>query len=93
MPIPKIKWAFPQTENNNNNNNNDNNNNSNNNKRAYPNPCSGQCMLALIGWFERAVTLCGGKKSPKASVTSLKFRLLDWRTGYLNWSPDRYRPL
>ena len=22
MPIPKIKWAFPQTENNNNNNNN-----------------------------------------------------------------------
>ena len=24
MPIPKIKWAFPQTENNNNNNNNNN---------------------------------------------------------------------
>ena len=26
MPIPKIKWAFPQTENNNNDNNNNNNN-------------------------------------------------------------------
>ena len=32
-------------------------------------------------------------KSPKATVTSFKFRLLDWDTGYLNWSPVRYRPL
>ena len=32
-------------------------------------------------------------KSPKGTVTSFKFRLLDWDTGYLNWSPVRYRPL
>ena len=30
MAIPKIKWAFPQTENDNNSNNNNNNNNNNN---------------------------------------------------------------
>ena len=47
------------------NNNNYNNNNNNNNKRAYPNPCSGQRALALIGWFERAVILCGGTKAQK----------------------------
>ena len=37
MPIPKIKWAFPQTENNNINNNNNNNNNNDNNKGLIPN--------------------------------------------------------
>ena len=33
--------------------------------RAYPNPCSGQHMLALIGWFRQAVILCGGTKVQK----------------------------
>ena len=33
--------------------------------RAYPNPCSGQPALTLIGWFERAVILCGGTKAQK----------------------------
>ena len=33
--------------------------------RAYPNPCSGQRVLTLIGWFERAVILCGGTKAQK----------------------------
>ena len=33
--------------------------------RAYPKPCSGQRPLALIGWFERAVILYGGTKTPK----------------------------
>ena len=63
-------------------------------KRAYPNPCSGQRALALIGWFERAVILRGGTKVQKQQShrSSFKFRLLDWRTGYLNWSPVRYRP-
>ena len=41
------------------------NNNNNNNKRAYPNPRSGQSALALIGWFEWAVILCGGTKAQK----------------------------
>ena len=54
---------------NNHNDNNNNNNNNNNNKRAYPNPCSGQRALALIGWFERAVILSGGTKLPTATVT------------------------
>ena len=64
----------------NNNGDNDNNNNNNNN-RAYPSRHSGQPALALIGWFERAVTLCGGTKSEKQQShrSSFKFRLLDWR--------------
>ena len=37
----------------------------NNNKRVYPNPRSGQRVLALIGWFEQAVILCGGTKAQK----------------------------
>ena len=37
-------------------NNNINNNNNNN---------SGQRALALIGWFERAIILCGGTKAQK----------------------------
>ena len=50
---------------------------------------------ALIGWFERAFILCGGTKAQKQQShrSSFKFRLLDWCTGYLNWSPVRYRPL
>ena len=32
-------------------------------------------------------------KNPKPTVTSFKFRLLDWRAGCLNWSLVRYRPL
>ena len=46
------------------NSNSDKNSNNNNNRfipilaRAYPNPCSGQRTLALIGSFERAVILC-----------------------------------
>ena len=32
-------------------------------KRVYPNLCRGQRALALIGWFERAVILCGGTKA------------------------------
>ena len=35
--------------------------------KAYPNPCSGQHVLALIGWFERASILCGGTKSKSNS--------------------------
>ena len=46
-----------------NDNNNNSNNNNNNQKRVYPNPRSGQRALALIGWFERAVILCGGTKA------------------------------
>ena len=50
-----------------------NNNNNNNyyyyycycNKRVYPNPRSGQRALAFIGWFERAVIVCGGTKAQK----------------------------
>ena len=33
--------------------------------RDYPNPCSGQSMLALIGWFDWVVILCGGTKAQK----------------------------
>ena len=47
------------------NNNNSNNSNNNSNRRAYANPCSGQRALALIGWFEWAVILCGGTKAQK----------------------------
>ena len=36
----------------------DNNNNN-------PNTRSGQQALALIGWFERAIILCGGTKAQK----------------------------
>ena len=50
---------------NNNNDDGDNNNNNNNNNRAYPSRHSGQPALALIGWIEWAVTLCGGTKSQK----------------------------
>ena len=39
--------------------------NNNNNKWVYPNPLSGQHTLALIGWFERAIILCGGTKAQK----------------------------
>ena len=53
------------TANKDNNNNNNNSNNNNNNKRVYPNPHSGQRVLALIGWFKRAVILCGGTKAQK----------------------------
>ena len=42
-----------------------NNNNNNNNKRAYPNPCSDQPVLALIGCFEWAVILCERTKAQK----------------------------
>ena len=52
-------------KNNNSNNHNNINNNNNINKRAYPKLCSGQRALALIGWFERAVMLCGGTKAQK----------------------------
>ena len=45
--------------------NKSNNNNNNNNNRVYPNPHSGQRVLALIGWFKRAVILCGGTKAQK----------------------------
>ena len=56
---------------------------------------SGQRALALIGCFEQAIILGGGKKAQKqqAHRSSFKFRLLDWRSGYLNWSPVRYRSL
>ena len=33
--------------------------------KCYPNPRSGQRVLALIGWFERDVILCGGTKAQK----------------------------
>ena len=51
--------------------------------------------LVLIGCFERTVIPCGGTKTQKqlSHHSTFKFRLLDWRTGYLNWSPVRYRPL
>ena len=39
--------------------------NNNNNNKVYPNPRRGQHALALIGWFERAVILCGGTKAQK----------------------------
>ena len=72
--------------NNNNNNNNNKNNNNNNNNRAYPNSCSGQRALTLIGWFERAFIMRGGPKAQKQQphCSSFKFRSLDWRTSYLN---------
>ena len=59
--------------------------------RAYPNASSDQRAIALIGWFGRAAILCGGKKAQKQQShrSSFKSRLLDWRTGYLNWSPVR----
>ena len=59
--------------------------------RAYPNVSSGQRGIALIGRFGRAAILCGGTKAQKQQShrSSLKFRLLDWRAGYLNWSPVR----
>ena len=64
----------------------------NNNKRVYPNPRSGQ--RAYLNWLVRTgrYTVWRGK-SLKATATSLKFRLLDWRAGYLNWSLVQYRPL
>ena len=37
----------------------------------YPNTCSGQRALALIGWFERGVILCGGTKAQKQQSHSL----------------------
>ena len=67
-------------------NNNNNYNTTTTTTTTNNNLCSGQRALGLIGWFERAVVLCGGTKAQK-QVTSFKFRLLDWRTGYLNWSP------
>ena len=59
--------------------------------RAYPNASSGQRAISLIGWFGRATILCGGTKAQKqqSDRSSFKFRLLDWPTGYLNWSPVR----
>ena len=48
----------------------------------------------LLNWLVRTGRYTVWKdKSPKATVTSFKFRLLDWRAGYLNWSLVRYRPL
>ena len=80
---------------NNDKNNNTSNNNNNNNNNNPSNPYSGQHALALIGWFERAVILCGGTKAQKQQShrSSFKFKLLDWRTGYLNWSSVRCRTL
>ena len=57
--------SFVNKRNNNNNNDRNNNINNNNNNNPYPNPCSGQRALALIGCFQRAVILCGGTKSQK----------------------------
>ena len=48
-----------------NNDDDDDDDNNNNNTRVYPNPCSGQHALALIGWFKRAIILCGGTKAQK----------------------------
>ena len=67
----KVKFKQRNNNNNNNNNNNDNNNDNKGIKglsqilRVYPNPRSGQRALVLIGWFERAVILCGGSKAQK----------------------------
>ena len=49
---------------------------------------------ACLNWLVQTgrYTVWRGK-SPKETVTSFKFRLLDWRTSYINWSPVRYRPL
>ena len=34
-------------------------------KGLIPNLACGQRTLSLIGWFQRAVILCGGTKAPK----------------------------
>ena len=67
------------------------NNNNNDNKgikglsqilRVYPNPRSGQRALALIGWFERAVILCGGQK-PKSNSHIVQIQV----AGLACWLP------
>ena len=50
--------------------------------RAYPNPCSGQRALVLIGWFERAIILCGGTK-PKSNSHIVQIQV----AGLAYWLP------